>query len=149
MSKGIIIIADETKCSEKLGTHPLPIEIIPFAAKAIEGHLKERGYLAKWRKNSKGSKYLTDNHNWILDITFSKPLDNPEKIHLDLINIPGVVDTGFFFNLASCSSCASIPILIASAVPAMGDILPFMSVYLYPLGRRSDHIVRITSIPTI
>lgn len=102
MSKEVIIIADETKCVKKLGKHPLPLEVIPFGIAATKKHWENQGYKTSWRKNKDGTFYLTDNHNWILDITFPTTLDEPEKVHLELLNYPGVVGTGFFFNLATC-----------------------------------------------
>ena len=38
--------------------------------------------------------------NLIIDIHFDAPRETPEADHETLIHIPGVIDTGFFFNLA-------------------------------------------------
>lgn len=100
MSKEMIVIADDSKLVEKLGTHPLPVEIIPFGAEATKKHISEHGLTGKWRESKAGVKYVTDNQNWIFDITFPSPLEQPEKIHQTLLFIPGIVDTGFFFHLA-------------------------------------------------
>lgn len=100
MSKEMIVIADESKCVEKLGKHPLPVEVIPFAISATLSHIQEKGFSGNLRKNSDGTPYQTDNHNWIVDLTFDSPLEDPETVHVSLISIPGVVDTGFFFHLA-------------------------------------------------
>ncbi|NGX27258.1 MAG: Ribose-5-phosphate isomerase A [Chlamydiae bacterium] len=100
MSKEMIVIADESKLVKKLGAHPLPVEIIPFGAEATKKHIEDKGFSGKWRKNGRETHYLTDNQNWIFDITFPSLIDEPEAIHLSLLSIPGVVDTGFFFHLA-------------------------------------------------
>jgi len=100
MSKEMIVIADESKLVEKLGKKPLPVEIIPFGAAATKKHLERMGYFGQWRKTNDEFFYMTDNQNWILDIHFSSPLDHPEKVHAEMIQLPGVVDTGFFFDLA-------------------------------------------------
>lgn len=100
MSQDMIVIADETKLVEKLGIHPLPIEIIPFGAEATKKHIEMQGFSGKWRLKKDKSKFVTDNHNWIFDISFPSPPDSPEKVHFSLLSIPGVVDTGFFFHLA-------------------------------------------------
>lgn len=101
MSRQMIVIADESKFVDKLGSrHPLPIEVIPFGAEATKKHIEDTGFSGKWRHTKEGKKYLTDNNNWVYDITFSTPLSSPEDLHLSLIAIPGVVDTGFFFHLA-------------------------------------------------
>ncbi len=100
MSKQMVVITDETKLVEKLGSHPLPVEVIPFGLTAIKKQIEELGYKATWRINKDSSFYLTDNHNRILDLTLT-PINEPEKLNTQLLSIPGVVDTGFFFNLAS------------------------------------------------
>ena len=43
---------------------------------------------------------MTDNGNYIFDIHFPYALLEPELDNLRLQNIPGVLETGFFFNLA-------------------------------------------------
>ncbi|NGX39351.1 MAG: Ribose-5-phosphate isomerase A [Chlamydiae bacterium] len=102
MSLEMIVIADETKLVTHLGMkHRLPLEVIPFAAKSTEKQLLEKGYPGTWRKNERDEIYITDNGNWILDIALPDDLDSPERSHLEMIQIPGVVDTGFFFDLAS------------------------------------------------
>ena len=100
MSREMIIIIDETKKVEKLGKCVLPIEIIPFGCLATIEHLKNLGYFGKWRKNSDDSFFITDNHNYIFDIHFEKQRLDPERDHAQIIQLPGVVDTGFFFHLA-------------------------------------------------
>ncbi|NGX37252.1 MAG: Ribose-5-phosphate isomerase A [Chlamydiae bacterium] len=95
MSKEMIVIADESKLVEKLGKALLPVEIVPFCAEATRKQLADLGFKGQWRKD-----YVTDNHNWILDIAFPSPLDDPEKVHLEILQNPGVVQTGFFFHLA-------------------------------------------------
>lgn len=99
MSHEMIVISDESKLVEKLGVHPLPVEILPFGAKATEKHITDLGLEGKWRQSS-AEKYVTDNQNWIFDIHFSTPPVSPESIHQSLIALPGVIDTGFFFHLA-------------------------------------------------
>jgi ribose 5-phosphate isomerase A len=47
-----------------------------------------------------GSFFLSENGNLLLDITFPTPLSHPEKVHEELLHIPGVIDTGFFFHIA-------------------------------------------------
>lgn len=101
MAKEMIVIADSTKLVKKLGAKPLPVEIIPFGAEATKKHLEDLGFFGKWRTNEQKTNFLTDNHNWILDITLSSHCENPELDHRKIKDIPGVVDTGFFINLAT------------------------------------------------
>jgi ribose 5-phosphate isomerase A len=100
MSKEMIVIVDEKKLVPALGERKLPVEIIPFAKNSILHHIEKAGYKGAFRKNTDGSTYVTDNGNFIVDIHFDSPREKPELDHETLIHIPGVVDTGFFFNLA-------------------------------------------------
>lgn len=94
MSQEIIIIIDESKLVPALGQTPLPVEIIPFGYLATLHHLHRLGYQGSLRKNRNGSDYFTDNHNLIYDIKLSH--QSLERAHAQLIEIPGVVETGFF-----------------------------------------------------
>lgn len=101
MSKKMVVIADESKLVEKLGLCSLPLEILPFATEAIRKQIADLGYLGSWRKKSDGSPYITDNHNFIFDVSLPSQLDDPEILNAELRAIPGVLETGFFFNLAT------------------------------------------------
>jgi len=94
-SKKMIVIADSTKMVEKLGTFPLPVEILPYGLATTINKIEKFGFTGKVRES------LTDNGNYILDIALKTPTDNPEAIEEKLIHVPGVVETGFFFQLAS------------------------------------------------
>jgi ribose 5-phosphate isomerase A len=100
MSREMVVIIDEGKLVSKLGKRPLPVEIIPFAPKATESKLEKLGYKGSWRQTAEGKPYITDNGNYILDIHFDQLRDHPEKDHEAILHVPGVVDTGFFFDLA-------------------------------------------------
>jgi ribose 5-phosphate isomerase A len=100
MSKEMIVIVDESKLSDNLGKCKLPIEVIPFAPLATQHKIEQLGYRGVFRKNADASWYLTDNGNYIFDIHFDELRKNPEEDHEALIQLPGVVDTGFFFNSA-------------------------------------------------
>ncbi len=100
MSREMVVIIDETKVVSHLGARKLPVEILPFAHSATVHHLKKIGYEGSFRKNTDGSLYVTDNQNYLLDIKLTYPCSDPEKVHMEIRAVPGVVDTGFFFNLA-------------------------------------------------
>lgn len=97
MSKERIFIVDESKLVSKLGKRPLPVEIIPFASAATIHQLECLGYKGSLRMRN-NAPYITDNHNFIYDVHL--PDHKPEMIHQQISAVPGVVDTGFFFNLA-------------------------------------------------
>lgn len=100
MSRELIVIIDESKLVADLGKCKLPVEVIPFARAATVQHIRKAGYNGEFRKSPNGDLYVTDNGNLIYDIHFNETRQQPEKDHETLIHIPGVVDTGFFFNLA-------------------------------------------------
>lgn len=100
MSREMIVIVDEAKLVSALGTCKLPVEVIPFAHHATMHKIEKLGYRGHLRKNPNRTLYVTDNGNLIFDIHFDTKREHPEEDHEALIHIPGVVDTGFFFNLA-------------------------------------------------
>ena len=100
MSREMIVIADQNKLVEHLGGFPLPLEIIPFARHATFNKIQTLGYNASFRCSESGELFITDNGNTIIDIKFHEKCLSPEKDQAILNEIPGVVETGFFFNLA-------------------------------------------------
>lgn len=100
MSGEMIVIVDEEKVVKQLGKFPLPLEIAPFGYQATLSKIKQHGYSCTIRKDKNEQIYKTDNGNYIFDIHFSEFIQNPEKENQFFKNIPGVLDTGFFFKLA-------------------------------------------------
>lgn len=100
MSREMVVIIEEKKLVPSLGRCKLPVEVIPFAKKATLHHIFKAGYRGEFRKKPDSSPFLTDNGNLIIDVHFESPRETPEVDHEILIHIPGVIDTGFFFNLA-------------------------------------------------
>ena len=90
-----IVIVDESKCVPRLGKHPLPVEITPYAHTSIIHKINLAGYQGHLRPS------LTDNKNYIYDIHFDTLRTHPELDDEKLLHIPGVIETGFFFNLAT------------------------------------------------
>lgn len=101
MSHEMIVIVDQTKVVDYLGAFPLPVEIIPFAWQATLFKVNQKGFKGQWRLSTDGQRFITDNGNFIYDISFVKPLAEPEKVEQALNSIPGVIETGFFFGLAT------------------------------------------------
>ena len=100
-AKKVIIVADETKLVEKLGTtFRLPIEVLPFALATVTNKIKEFGGKPFLRegKNKVGA-VVTDNGNYILDVEFG-PIDDAEILNQKLKFIPGLIETGLFINMA-------------------------------------------------
>jgi len=101
-SKELIIVADENKKVKVLGenNHPIPIEVIPFAAKPVMHKIKEMGGTPVLRESGgKVGPVITDNGNVIIDANFGL-LQNPTELELKLKSIPGIVETGLFIKMA-------------------------------------------------
>lgn len=113
-STRMIVIADESKVVPVLGRFPLPIEIVPFGAKATIAHISRAfhelglepmgGAMAHDRRGLRpgpGDRglFVTDNGNLILDWPCGRIRD-PGVLNNILHTIPGVVDHGLFIGLA-------------------------------------------------
>lgn len=103
-SKKLIVIADYTKDSEKLGDRykkGIPIEVVPMAYVPITnkiislfgGEIKLRSAIAK------AGPVVTDNGNFILDWMFKDQDLDWASVNQTIKMIPGVVETGLFVNM--------------------------------------------------
>jgi len=100
-SRRVVIIADESKLSPKLGTHStLPVEVIPFAVKTEENFLKSLGASVSLRLYTDGTPYRTDQNNLILDAQFG-PISDLKKLASLLNERAGIVEHGLFLGMAS------------------------------------------------
>lgn len=99
-SRKVVILADATKVSEHLGHRRLPVEVVPFGSELTRRHIEALGLSSTWRTDKQGRLWKTDNGNYILDISFPGLLKNPEIEECRIVAIPGIVETGFFFDLA-------------------------------------------------
>lgn len=90
----MIAIADASKQVARLGTRPLPVEVLPFAFSFVASALADLGLVAALR--STGAKpYMTDQENWILDCT-GGDLSQPDALAASIAAIPGVLGHGLF-----------------------------------------------------
>jgi len=100
-TKHFIVVADERKLVQKLGTlSPVPVEVTQFGWK----------YQARWLENlgctlvvrgGEDQPYVTDNGNYILDCTFPNGIDNPVALAATLRDRTGVVEHGLFLGMAN------------------------------------------------
>ncbi|VEN34834.1 unnamed protein product [Callosobruchus maculatus] len=105
-AKKLIIIADYTKDSQKLGDQykkGIPIEVVPIAYVPISNKIKERfgGSLELRMAVKKAGPVVTDNGNFVLDWTNFNQDSDWEKVNSELLHIPGLVETGLFIKMAS------------------------------------------------
>ena len=98
-SKRMIVVADESKVVQRLGTRtPLPVEVVPFALSPCLSKLGELCEETIVRRHE-GSHYVTDNGNHIVDCRF-REIPAPQELERELDKIPGVVGNGLFLGLA-------------------------------------------------
>jgi len=96
-----IIVVDESKLSEKLGTQfPIPVEVLPFGWRVVAQYLELLGATASLRRAADGKPLGTDQGNWILDATFG-PLEDPQPVADQLDRKAGVIAHGLFLGLAT------------------------------------------------
>jgi ribose 5-phosphate isomerase A len=100
-SKEVVVIVDEVKVVSVLEDFVLPVEVVPFGWKMTLARITAQGYRAVPRNDLDGKLYITDNGNYIVDIHHAGVCKNPEMMHHTILTMPGVVETGFFFGLAS------------------------------------------------
>ena len=100
-SDKLIIIADESKLVDHLATRfEIPIEILPFALGVVQRKITAMGITPTVRQaQKKMGPVVTDNGNFILDLKFPEPIQNPAKVAVDLKMISGVVETGLFIGM--------------------------------------------------
>jgi ribose 5-phosphate isomerase A len=99
-SSRMIVIVDESKLSNRLGTRwPLPVEVLRFARQVEEDYMKSLGASINLRPGTSGRPFVTDEGNFILDAKFG-PMENPEAISRMLNNRAGIVEHGLFIGLA-------------------------------------------------
>ena len=93
-ARQFVCIADESKLVTALGTFPVPVEVIPMAARRIAQQFAAIKGAAKLRMKA-GLPLVTDNGQHILDVTGLKIVD-PLAFEAEVNNWPGVVTVGVF-----------------------------------------------------
>ncbi|MGD9131594.1 MAG: ribose-5-phosphate isomerase RpiA [Candidatus Bathyarchaeota archaeon] len=100
-SKQFVVVADETKLVEKLGTDcRIPVEVLPFALATATAEIKELGGKPLLRESKgKVGAVVTDSGNYIVDVDFGH-IKTAEKLNRQIKLIPGVIETGLFIGMA-------------------------------------------------
>lgn len=96
-SKKFVVVADSKKVVQKLGSFPLPVEVVPFGVRKTESYIQRFGCQTVLRMKD-NTPYVTDNGNYIIDCTFDV-IANPKQLEKDLNNITGVVENGLFIDM--------------------------------------------------
>ncbi|MDO8727746.1 MAG: ribose-5-phosphate isomerase RpiA [Candidatus Methanoperedens sp.] len=94
-SKKFVVVVDESKCSDIL-SHPVPLEVLPFALKLAIRQVAELGGKAELRMGvRKDGPVISDNGNFILDADFGR-IDDPGSLDTKLSQCCGIVEHGIF-----------------------------------------------------
>lgn len=93
-SRRFVCIADESKWVQTLGRYPLPVEVIPMAAKRVARQFQAMGGEASLRQKD-GQPLVTDNGQHILDVTGLR-ITEPLAFESEVNQWPGVVTVGVF-----------------------------------------------------
>jgi ribose 5-phosphate isomerase A len=95
-----IIVVDETKVSENLGSKwPIPIEVLPFGWQSQKTFLEELGARVHLRDDKDKKTYFTDQGNLILDADFG-PIEDLQTLDQSLSHRVGILEHGLFIGLA-------------------------------------------------
>lgn len=89
ISGRFICIADASKQVPVLGHFPLPVEVIPMAARAVKAKLEALGATVTLRD------FVTDNGCHILDAA-GLEIKDPKALEAEINSWPGVVTVGLF-----------------------------------------------------
>ena len=94
-SERYVIVVDRTKLVDRLGSrHPVPVEVLPFAAVPVAGRIRELGAVVTIRERA-GRPWMTDQKNLVLDCDFG-PVGDPAGVAGALSGIAGVLGHGLF-----------------------------------------------------
>jgi ribose 5-phosphate isomerase A len=95
-----IVVADSSKLVDRLGEGVVPVEVLPFLWRQTAARLAALG--ATWTlREEDGRAYVTDNGNLIVDLRFVARIQDPEGLATDMRKIPGVLEHGLFWNIAT------------------------------------------------
>lgn len=100
-SEKTFFLVDYTKLVDILGSKkPIPVEVVPYAASYVYEELEKMKLNPRVRYAGKGKDgpVITDLGNIIIDLYVK--VSDPSSLELQLKNIPGIVETGLFVNLA-------------------------------------------------
>ncbi len=99
VSDRLVIVVDDTKLVEQLGTHaPLSVEIIPFGWRIQKTYLEALGATPILRCTEAGAPFVTDGGHYILDSEFAG-IDDPYALATRLNAQPGIVEHGLFLDM--------------------------------------------------
>ncbi len=100
-SRRNIIVADESKLSQRLGTRfPVPVEVLRFALEAEKTYLETLGGETELRVTQDGSPFLTDQNNLIVDWSCGE-IEDASCFANRLSERAGIIEHGLFVGTAT------------------------------------------------
>ncbi len=101
-ARRFLVIVDEGKVVPSLGvSKPVPVELIPFAWSSHFPFFRRLGAAPHLRTREDGQPYVTDNGNYVADLTFPDGLTDPTEVEDALRARAGVVTSGLFLEMAT------------------------------------------------
>ncbi|MDA0837429.1 MAG: ribose 5-phosphate isomerase A [Planctomycetota bacterium] len=96
-----VVTVDETKMVAGLGvTGALPVDVVQYCWKYTASRLGELGCRVELR-GGEGKPFVTDNGNYILDLFFVQPIDDPYAASKFIQGIASVAEHGLFLDMAT------------------------------------------------
>lgn len=94
-SRSFVCIVDDTKVVNRLGSFPLPVEVIPMARSYVAREMVKLGGQPELRAG-----FVTDNGNQIIDV-FGLAIGDPMALEATINQVAGVVTNGLFARRAA------------------------------------------------
>ena len=104
-----IWMIDESKLSERLGTFPLPVEVIPFGAKQVFNRFNDMGLRPRFRMANRFDRLITDAGHYIIDIDIAN-VNNLNQFAKEIKGFTGVVEHGLFLNICDLAIVGTDPV---------------------------------------
>ncbi len=103
-SRRFWVLADASKQVERLGSaHPLPVEVLPYDWEGTAARCEAELGCHSERRQAGDHPCLTDNGNYLVDLSFPDGLTDPEWAAHQLSGIAGVLGHGLFLGLATAA----------------------------------------------
>lgn len=98
-SDRLVIVGDQGKLVDQLGTTPVPVEVVEFGWQTTQARIEALGGMPVLRMGPNGTPFRTDGGNLILDCAFGLIAD-PAALETRLKATLGVIATGLFIGMA-------------------------------------------------
>jgi ribose 5-phosphate isomerase A len=105
-TKKYIVVGDRSNAVSRLGSVPLPVEVVPLAEPLVSEALRELGFTPNLRRNKKYTPFITDEGNCVLDC-IGLEIGNPYMVAAEIDAIVGVVEHGLFLDMTDLALISS------------------------------------------